>query len=214
MRKSVWCAGALALFLLFGCRQASPQPGSGVAPPAGASQAAQVERWTSYTEERHGYTVSYPEGWRLGAGDASGNRLSVASRGFMDVKFPGMRVLVTDYLPERGQKPPTVDQLDLVGEGNWPFMSEVTKRDLTEVPTATGPATGYLLTGGGQEKGTTYKALGLFVFGSGHEIRVICSSPADEWSKWEAVCQKVITTFRAGDLNKVVRPLAGVPAGA
>ena len=212
MRKSVWCAGALALFLLFGCRQASPQPGSGVAPPAGASQAAQAERWTSYTEERHGYTVAWPDGWNAG-GDASGNVLTVAPRGFMDVKVPGIRVSVTDYLPERGQKPPEAGKLYLVGEGRWPYMS-VAKAESLEVPTAKGPAKGYLLTGGGQEKGTTYKALGLFVFGNGHEILLICSSPADEWSKWEAACQKVMKTFRAGDLNRLVRPLAGVPAGA
>ena len=131
----------------------------------------------------------------------------------MDVEFPGMRVLLTDYLPERGQKPPAADKLNFVGYGRWPYMT-VAKQEPMEVPTAKGPATGYRLTGGGEEKGTTYKALGLFVFGTGHEIHVICSSPADEWSKWEATCQKVITTFRAGDLNRLVRPLAGVPAGA
>lgn len=167
-------------------------------------RASDNTEYTSYTEPRYGYTVTYPANWILG-GSFKGDFLEVTPTGGTSSpgEDPSIRVLIEETNLERGQNLKPANKATLGGpEGQW-VVTETT------FSTNIGWQPGYILSGNIDEYGVRHRMLGLYVYGSGHSVTMYCSAPQPFWPQFESVCQKAVDNFTAGDTS-MARPLFGM----
>lgn len=192
-----FCLLGLILVLSLGCSVTeTPTP-----PSAATDQEPDRLEWQEWQEWRYGYTVRYPGEWRV-AGSFRGDVQWIVPAGDgTDVRYPGIRIYAYDEEPTSDPWPISKESL-LKSEGGWPVsLAKVTEVEEIQVPTANGPAPGFLLHGEGEVDGHPYQGVKLLLPGSGHSIHLICTAPVKEWQRWEPVCLEVVRTFVAGDLT-------------